>query len=208
MKQLFKLIIFAALAVSCSEKQPDILEEITDGLRGKYQLKSFTYLGEPVDLDDDGVCSNDIIAEMERYSNTDNVLSYPLIIYPVNEYDCRKSIYIHIPKQSIEFNKWTGKYDNLSFTGNGMCIYFSYHIDHNGNIVTEVHNEKNEPTCEDWDDLIYRIDYKDTYGIKITKFGNNVLEVLINYSLYDYKTDKLVNDNAVLVYERFSYSVR
>lgn len=207
MKQLFKLIIFAALAVSCSEKQPDILEEITDGLRGKYQLKSFTYLGEPVDLDDDGVCSNDIIAEMERYSNTERILSYPLIIRPVNEFGESNNINIDIPKQDIEYNIYRDEYDNRSFTGNGMYICFSYHVDPDRNIVTEVHNEKNEPKCEDGDGLIYRIDYKDTYGIKITKFGNDVLEVLINYSLYDYKTGKLVNDNAVLVYERFSYSV-
>lgn len=59
------MFLCAYAMVSCSEKVwiDDLIEMEKDKVRGRYELVSAVWEGEPIDLNDDGVFTNDYMAE-------------------------------------------------------------------------------------------------------------------------------------------------
>ena len=87
--------------VSCNRPEDDTLEKITDTIIGKYMCKSATIQdGHLLDIDGNGIVSDDVIAEFERLEAAFwAIKDRPVRISPVKEYGQVANINIEIPKQ-------------------------------------------------------------------------------------------------------------
>ena len=63
-KVILLLIMSLAIGTSCHEEKEDKISETAEFIRGTYRLKSITWEGDPVDLNNDGVQSNDFCDEL------------------------------------------------------------------------------------------------------------------------------------------------
>lgn len=203
---LFGVLFFIG---SCTKKDDkELLRNVTDGLRGRYQCKSITFLNGPVDLDDDGKSHEDLIEEFKTFGNSSNVIRTFLRISPVSDYNEEGSINVEVPMQGLNFEKSSGMYYiDTPFGGNGAYMCFRYSVDREGKVSLWADNTKNTDFSNDIGDEIEYIDYIYTKGDKILKLENGELEVLVNGCYYDFATKKLVKGPVKLKYERKSYSI-
>ncbi len=65
MKKILYMALCASCLLSCSEDIwiEDLTEMEEDKIRGRYELASAVWEGEPIDLNDDGVATNDYLEE-------------------------------------------------------------------------------------------------------------------------------------------------
>ena len=67
MKKSFYVFLLPLLLLSCSKEEDDSLEKITDTIIGRYECRSATIQGRPLDLNEDGTAEDDMIAEFKGF---------------------------------------------------------------------------------------------------------------------------------------------
>lgn len=69
MKKILYMALCAICVLSCSEDIwiEDLKEMEKDKIRGRYELVSAVWEGDPIDLNDDGVATNDYLEEFGAY---------------------------------------------------------------------------------------------------------------------------------------------
>lgn len=201
----FLLVI---LTISCS-KEDNLLEQVTDSVRGKYTCVSMIWNGEPIDLDGDGVCHTNLMYEFSSFENSRLTLGRPARIYPVNAYEKECPITLEIPMQAIRYEKATEQYELLNdLLGDACYMHFSYTVHDDGSLSFLTSNDQmdiNRYREGDWE--IDYVDYLYTQGDCVLSLNDGILSVRIIGAYYDFQTEKLVTGPVDLVYERVSYSV-
>ena len=81
--------------------------------------------GHLLDIDGNGIVSDDVIAEFERFEAAFwRIRDTPVRIYPVKEYGEVDNINIEIPKQRVNYDKRTGEHI-IKSCPETACIYAS-----------------------------------------------------------------------------------
>ncbi len=204
------VFVFAALLPIAGREKPDhskdVLNSVCDGIRGKYVCKSITFLGEPIDVDNDGECNTDLMKEFGSLSNCMTAIEAFQWIVPAPDYNVSQYISLEIPIQNVDYDSRWEVY-TTSISGNSMFVTFSYAVDEDGNVTFAVHPEK--------DSKYYRetytgIDYGDngcTHGDHIVSISNGILVAVIHCAFYEYSTRTFIKGRAEYTYERVSYSI-
>lgn len=211
MKKISCILFFAALAVSCAEEEDDIYEMVNDTVVGKYEYKSATIQGYSLDLNGDGIASDDVMAEFEGIALIDLIWGATLRVSPYDPFwGGRQSVNVVIPKQSIDYDKTTGEYITDFLRGNPMDLTFSWWIDESGKIHTEGDKRtENDELSDDYGNIIKRVDCKNSNNIakELTFDQKGGIKALIESSYYDFATDQLLTVPVLFEYERVSYSL-
>lgn len=210
MKKISCILFFAALAVSCAEEEDDIYEMVNDTVVGKYEYKSATIQGYSLDLNGDGIASDDVMAEFEGIALIDLIWGATLRVSPYDPFwGGRQSVNVVIPKQSIDYDKTTGEYITDFLRGNPMDLTFSWWIDESGKIHTEGDKRtENDELSDDYGNIIKQVDCMNSNNIakELTFDQKGGIKALIESSYYDFATDQLLKVPVVIEYERVSYS--
>ena len=208
MKRAICLLCIGMMLVSCSKPADNTLEKITDTIIGRYECRSITIQGNPLDINGDGLTGTDMIAEFNGFYMASNRIKGPVRIAAVNDYEQEKTITIEIPKQCVNYNKKTSEYELQSMTyGDGMFIDFKYSIDKSGKIVTKPYNEGNLILGDETDDMIYFADYRGNSAKEIVLNQQGSFTAIIDCTCYDFASGTLLTVPAIFVYERVSYSL-
>lgn len=208
---IVSLAILTALAVSCAEEEDDIYEMVNDTVVGKYEYKSITFQGYSLDLNGDGIASDDVMAEFEGIALIDLIWGSTLRVSPYDPFwGGRQRVNVVIPKQCIDYDKTTGEYVTDVMYGNPMDLTFSWWIDESGKIYTEGDKMgEDEELYEEDDRIIERVDCKNSNNIakELTFDQKGGIKALIESSYYDFTTDQLLKVPVLIEYERVSYSL-
>lgn len=205
---LFVLLLLIIIS-SCGKPVDNRLEEITDTIIGQYRLQSGVILGEPLDLNCDGVAGTDIEAEFKGFPQALGFMKSPVRVFPALHFGEEMGVNIEIPKQRVNYMKTTGHYviEEL-LNGGSIFISFKYYVDEGtGNIVAGPEKESSTDRVADSYDITYLVDYKDNEGRSIRFDQDGGIEVVVDCTFYDYSSDSLVNAPVMFKYERFSYSL-
>lgn len=209
---IVSLAVMTALAVSCAEEEDDIYEMVSDTVVGKYEYKSATIQGYRLDLNGDGIASDDVMAEFEgKTMNMDWLWRTPLKVFPYDPFwGVKERLHVEIPKQYIDYDKTTGEYVTDVMCGNSMILSFSWWIDESGKIYTEGEKRgEDEDLYEEDDRIIELVDCKNSNNIakELTFDQKGGIKALVESSYYDFATDKLLTVPVLFEYERVSYSL-
>jgi len=211
-KTQFIFCLFCLLFISCEKNDSKTeLENLTDLIRGEYKCMSMRYEGgDPVDLNNDGVCKVDLKEEFSFFSYAGLVFMSPNFIHAVSEYDTEEIFSLKIPMQDIKYDKARDQYSLLSdLSGSNLYVFFSYSVNTDGTFEFFARNDRINTSCYidgDWE--IRGVDVPETQGVEVVSFENGILVVRIIGSYYDFHTGKMVRGPVRLVYERVSYAVR
>ena len=107
MKRINQILIYSILVIitfsSCNKHdEKALLASVNEQIMGRYKCKSITFLGDPIDIDNDGNTSTNIINEFSKYDYTREIINTPLRIAPVGNYDYSMLINMEIPIQNID----------------------------------------------------------------------------------------------------------
>ena len=185
------------------------LEKAVESIRGSYKCVSMVYLGDPMDLDNDGECGTDLKKEFESFSFAKTVFDNPFFVYPASEYGVEEVFNIEVPAQSIKYNKFYKQYSlSGEYCGGFTTLHYSYFVRDNNELSFAVRNDLNhiEPSW-DGDVEFDNIDIYNTHGESVVSFKDGVLTVRVVGAFYDFHTGQFVTGPVELVYERFSYAV-
>lgn len=208
MRRLFHTLLVLVIFASCNKPADDTLEKITDTIVGRYMCKSATIQGYQLDLDGNGIVSDDVIAEFERFEAAFWAIRDRLVrISPVKEYGQVANINIEIPKQRVNYDKRNDEYLIKIMSGSSMYICFRYLVDESGKIVAWPYNEGNSTLGWEDDDMIELVDYRDNSAKEIILDQKGGFQALIDCTFYDFATDKIITVPVLFVYERVSYSL-
>lgn len=204
------LFVFASLCLLSGCEKPDhskdLLNSVCEGMMGKYVCKSITYLGEPIDVNGDGVCSTDLVSEFKGLDNCITAIETFQRISPAPDYNVRQNINLEIPIQNVDYDQRWDVY-RTSLTGNMMFITFSYTVANDGSVTFDVHPEEDSKYYKETYTGIDYLDNGFTHGDRIVSISNGILVAVINCAFYDYNTKTFIKGQAEYTYERVSYSL-
>ena len=182
--KVFQLLFcsLGILLVSCEKDNwRSELEKSTDQIRGKYECVSMQYEGNPIDLNNDGLCSVDLKDEFSFFSFSHEVFTFPNYIYPASEYNAEEIFSLGIPIQSIKYNTISRKYSLIAdLCGSNYYVFFSYSVNQDGTFAFSARNDcldAGHHRDSDWE--ILDVDASNTRGEKIISFDDGILTVRI-----------------------------
>ena len=207
----FLFPLFCFLFISCEKNDPKTeLENLTDLIRGEYKCMSMRFEGDPVDLNNDGICKVDLKDEFSYFSYGSSVFMFPNFIHAVLEYDTEEIFKLTVPIQSVKYDKVRGQYSLLSgLSGGNSYVCFSYSVTTDGTFEFFTRNDQLDTSRyrdSEWETL--GVDVSETRGVEVVSYNNGILVVRILGAYYDFHAGKMVNGPVELVYERVSYAVR
>ena len=208
MKNPVILLVLFLLAAGCYEPDhsKDVLNNVCEGLRGKYVCSSIVFKGSPIDINGDGQCNTDLLKEFNTLSNCMTAIKAFQWVNVAMDYNTEISVNLEIPIQYVDFDKRTEEY-RASISGGNMHVAFSYSVAEDGTLAFAVHNEKNSVLWREGDSEISQLDNKLTEGERIVSLGGGRLVALINCAYFDHATKTFVQNQAEFIYERGSYSL-
>lgn len=203
------LPILLLTAISCNkEHQPTNLEKANDLIQGQYYCVSMYYLGDPIDLDNDGICNNDLKAEFSSFYAAKKAFEKGNVsrVFPARGYNDETTFSLTIPAQTVIYYKLEDIYEaSLSGAAN-FRLSFSYTVQNDGSISFKARNDIEQHGRDDWEDerRFQNIDVVYTNADCVESFNKGTLVVRINGTYYDFNTKRLVTGPVKLTYERLS----
>lgn len=208
MKKYISISLLSALCTvtACGEKlwEEDLEKKTADTIRGYYEIESMTWHGSPVDLNDDGVALEDIMAEFEA-----------LLGRPLNDYVQRtkvsyrwegegasqwQTIQLYLPVQDIV--EW--RYSQY-LAGEPLVLYGDYKsFSCNYSILNDKLTFYN--TISTYGNDRYK-DHDEIAkgGVTITSPEYGCLEFEVNYLFFDYAVNDLVKNRMTVRFRRVEY---
>ena len=191
MKKIFILFMFLPALLSCSGKDTGMTRkaiETVDRFCGEYRTTSLETLDGKIDLDGDGIRSNDLRSEMERtgwlgYSSPfDELLS---LVAPKTEKDRTASIRLYFPVGAF------GKKPDIPQTVRMESVQFAYDVDDEGTITAPVGKFINADG---------QYDYNSIKDVSFEVLDNWDLELTGTIYLYDRSDDEFVYRKVRAIY--------
>ncbi len=202
MKRLFFLslvfIVMAGLS-SCQHKEIDeksVIDEICDDVCGAYRLESVCRIdGTEMDLDGDGKSSVELMHEFVRLPSAVLALTYIVRVERVQEYDSKKYFRIEIPVQYLDYDASSKEYSFANKEGHGGTANFSlyYTVLPSGDLSYGYGSSTNLFAS----DLPVvggktGVDIADARYYDFVRFGDGVLNFIVNAGLYDFASKEYV----------------
>jgi len=192
MKHFFYLFICLFLLVSCSKDSDDKRTEVINNINGKYNLSTMVWDGESaIDLNNDGTTSFDFLEELKGIREWETIDSYfyGKLDIPVNtEYPVRYGGYMNI--------NWP-VFRNRERTGSGI----NYPDIHYGGVYINI---TADGTIEVRKNVEYQSDDDEYLPSILTSFqiGEGSVLCIIEYEVYDWKTNQVIKAPVRALYER------
>jgi len=209
-KRVLLLVSVSLFTIACSDKVERTLEEVCDGLRGKYECESIIWKGSPseIDIDGDGVCSNDIKSQMLSFINCELATQRMAVVYPCTKYGpAEGNITFCFPIQNITYNK-ISQTCSIDSNGSGCWLNLHYGVKENGNIVLSEHNELTENRFRDATFYMYCYDLKDKLDARIVSLGDGSLIIEMENTYLNFATADIVRGTVEYLYRRVSYAIK
>lgn len=206
-KHIFISLLSALFAVTaCGEKlwEEDLEKKTADAIRGYYEIESMTWHGSPVDLNNDGVALEDIMAEFEA-----------LLGRPLNDYVQRtkvdygwegsggfrwQTIQLYLPIQEIEewcYEKYLAG-EPLVFYGDYKSFKCNYSIENDELTFYNTISTYGNDHCMDHDEIAKG-------GVTITSPEYGCLEFEVSYLFFDCAAGDLVRNRMTVRFRRVEY---
>jgi len=203
------VIVVSSVFVSCQEKEDDSLQKITDTIRGRYNVESVTWEGNPIDANNDGLCSNDILEEFKDFlCMTVGLIEFATVRIP-EAYDETAIVKIPVFFQDILYNELDDEFLTIQFPWNGSCgfMLLPYKICRDGSFSFSKGNLSDDVIIKEWQIYVQGLDKLLTEEGEIIEMGNDRLKVRMLSGFYDFKTQELIQDYVTYVYKRVSYKI-
>ncbi len=196
MRKTFYLLLAGVILLaltSCHKEQEDKISETAEFIRGTYRLKSITWEGSPVDLNNDGVKGNDLYEEL--LSLPMNQISAWTGTVSGNVYRSTASIGLQMPIQGIKVDEF-GNYYGMA---GGMWVFsISGTINSDGTIEANF----DRFNVNEYDRLDLRKMHDGLVLFDMT--GKGSFSFRVHATLYDRLTGSLVEGVITYCYEWFS----
>ena len=163
-------------------------------IEGDYLLSGISWSGNPIDVNGDGVASNQLYTELMSLSmNVDTrFLAEVLPSLP----DHREGVIsIRFPIQNSS-STYDGRYPAAFMTGGALSVSLPYEIDSDGLLSIERFNSFDVPKYE------MRVEIKSIHGGKVWFDEWDSLYFEAGYTFYDRLTDELVSGVIKYTYTR------
>jgi len=195
-----KTVVLAILAIvlfgSCKKDSADPIKDVSDQIYGTYNLKKILWEGEPVDVNNDGISSNNLYQElMDLPTNAGNKDNHLAHVSNFSENMQKATISIRLPLQNFSITH-DGRYPEVWMIGNALTVFLSYYIDSEGTIQVERFVSHNLPESDS------RIELKRMKNGTVLFDLEGHLTFRTEYTLYDRLTKKLVDGIIQYTYEK------
>lgn len=206
MRKLMTLLLVLAVS-SCGKVGDNTLRDANESIMGKYECTSMIWNGGSIDLDNDGIASEDIMAEFRNMDLCQIVIETPLRIKEAQEIGQYMDFYLEVPMQDIRYNKVDDTYELLnSAYGNGMSLGFAFIIDSKGNISLRANRENDSVLTNEYPDFIEHYEYQFTSADEISLLSPGIIVAKVKSAYFDHLTREMVYGETEYRYERISYS--
>lgn len=202
------MALLLLLAVfSCGNVEDNTLRDANESIMGKYKCTSMIWHGGSIDLNDDGIASEDIMAEFSNMDLCQIVIETPLRIEEAQEVGQYIDFYLEVPMQDIKYSKINDTYELLNSTyGNGMSLSFAFIIDSEGNISFRTNPENDSVLTKEYPDFIEHYEYQFISADEISLLSPGIIVAKVKSAYFDHLTREMVYGETEYRYERFSYS--
>lgn len=197
---LFQMLLVMAVLSSCQHKEigsRNVINEICDDICGAYIIESIRLVdGGELDLDGDGIANQELELEFMRLPSAVPALTYIVRVEREQKYEQKRYFRMEIPVQYLEYDAASGMYSFANSDGHGGTANFSlfYCVLPSGNLTYGYGS----------DDSQFASDFTIETGKKgmdivaaryynIVRFGNGVLNFIVNSMYYDFASKKCVN---------------
>ena len=200
------MLLFSVVACDNTPETDPRLEKMNDLYRGTYVCKSATFQGDALDLNNDGTCSKDFMAEFKGLFNCEIALKRNAIVRPVSEFGKEMSFPVALPLHNISYNKLDKEIIKPT-NGNYTFVPFYYSFTEDGKANVRFNNEEIEDHSSDESDIFRCFDSRYAKIKEVNAFGNGKISFTAEGMYYDFKTNKTVQGTVLYVYERESYAI-
>lgn len=179
---------------SCSEDSSNSVEKTADQIEGTYNLIKITWEGKPLDINNDGIVSNNLYPELMSLStNAGNEHHATVLSFSLDR--SKGAIGMCLPMQNVSVT-YDGRYPTAWMIGNALPVSISYHIDPNGTLFVDHFDSLNLPENDS------RIEMKRMNNGTVSFGFNGHMSFRVGYTLYDHQTGQLVEGTILYVFER------
>lgn len=190
---ILMLTFLLTASTSCHKEKENKISETSEFIRGTYKLKSIIWEGDPIDLNNDGVQSNDLYVEL--LSLPANQISAWLGTATGNAQRSTVSIGLQMPIQGIRVDEF-GDYYGME---GGMWVFsISGTINTDGTIEATLDRFR----VDEYERLDLRTMHNGSVIFDMTDKGSYYLR--LNAAFYDRLEHKLVEGVVTYGYEWFS----
>lgn len=213
MKKMFFLSL-SVLAVtvlgSCQHEEIDsrnVINEICDDICGAYIIESIRLVdGGELDLDGDGVANQELEFEFRRLPSAVQALTYVVRVEREQKYDLKRYFRMEIPVQYLEYDASSEKYSFANSAGHGGTANFSlfYSVLSSGNLTYGYGSDSSQFASDFTIETEKGIDIVAARYYSIVRFGNGVLNFIVNSMYYDFASKKCVYVPVSFTYRKLS----
>ena len=200
------MLLFTAAACDNTPETDPRLEKMNDLYRGTYVCKSAIFQGDALDLNNDGTCSKDFMAELNSLINCGIAFRYNAVVYPASEFGTEMSFSIPLPLHNISYNKLDEEIIKPT-DGSYTMVPFYYSFTEDGTSHVRFNNEAIKDQSSDESDIFRCFDCRYAKIKEVNAFGNGKISFTAEGMYYDFKTNKTVQGTVLYVYERESYAI-
>lgn len=176
-------IVLAGLPISCGKDNPS--SDTAARIEGDYLLSDISWTGNPVDVNGDGVASNQLYAELMSLSmNADTRFTAEVLPYSPGHSEGVIGIRFPIQNSSATYD---GRYPTGYMTGGTLSLSVPYEIDSDGHLSIECFDSFDVPKYEQ------RVEIKNIHDGKVWFDECDNLYFEASYTFYDRLTDELVS---------------
>lgn len=195
----------ATLLVACGKDDFSKVIETSSKIEGRYECVSALWYGRSVDLNNDGVSSNDLFAEFDHMSNSLSALgSQAMVITGVEDTEHEGRVSISFPMQYIRENKSDGHLSFANPLGGTAWYEISYTIDKDGKVIWQEPASISDPEQYVIDDVHYRdgIDYLRTGRADVQYFIDGQFFIIFDLTYYDWSSSSWIAGKVEMRYRR------
>jgi len=176
------LLALTGILTSCWSNE-DIAPNVSKKITGVYELVRIQWEGDPVDVNNDGVASNNLYPELMTLStNAQNTYQAQVLVSNSSS----GSIGMYIPLQNVSVTQ-DGRYPKGFMIGLSFPISLLYHIDSEGRVSVDHFDSLKVPESES------RIEMKRMHDGQATFDEHGHFVFTVHNTLYDHVTDQLTD---------------
>jgi len=179
------LSLLLSVVCSCEKDSSSNIYRTAEAIVGNYGLSAIYWEGNPIDVNNDGIASNELYDElMSLPANSQDHFEAVVMDFSNGRED--GIIGIWLPMQNVCDDE-QGQYPKVFMTGGNFPVNLSYQINDDGSIITEHYESFGTNEFDS------RVEMRSIHDgtVVFDLCGHMTFSVM--YTIYDHKTDWLVD---------------
>ena len=194
LRPILLLVVLSGFLCSCRDHYSDLINETADRIEGTYDLEAIAWEGEPVDLNNDGIASKDLLQELLSLpTNAEN--NHQAVVTSITLDRSIGAIGMDLPMQNVSIAP-NGQYPEGWMIGNMLTVSISYHIDSSGSLLVDHFDSVGLPDDDS------RIEIKRMKNGTVSFDYKGHMSFKVGYALYDRQSKQLVDGIIQYLFER------